>query len=184
MPKKVLATIENEPVPEPVEEEILSDDEEIEIKKAIKQPKVKAEKEKPEKPVSEIIRKPPAEKKERTQAQKDAWARCIEARQAKRNGRAEKKEVYNKELEEYKKGLELKKHEKFVKKAVAIKKRHQIVDEVLDEMSDNDDIPDEVIKEKIQKRRAAAKPKPKPKPQYDVEEFEQQYLPPQIRFIH
>jgi len=183
MPKKVLATIENETVPEPVDEEILSDDEEIEIKKAIKQPKVKAEKEKPEKPESGC--KPPVrEKKERTQAQKDAWARCIEARQAKRTGRAEKKEVYNKELEEYKKGLELKKHEKFVKKAVAIKKRHQIVDEVLDEMSDNDDIPDEVIKEKIQKRRAAAKPKPKPKPQYDVEEFEQQYLPPQIRFIH
>ena len=186
MPKKNLVEVEPEPTPEPepepVEEEILSEDEEIEIKKPTKRAVKKEESVKrPPKPPPGCIQ--PKKPRERTQAQKDAWARCLEARQAKRSERAQVREGYNEELKKYKQHLEEKKEKKVVKKAIAIKKKVDTAMEVLDEISD-DETPIEVVKEKIKQRRAAAKPKPKPEPDTRYQYMTQPELyVPTIRFI-
>ena len=182
--KKVIEEIEVEPTPEPepelVEQEILSEDEEIEIKKPTKRVVKKEESiKKPPKPPPGCIQ-PKKEKKERTQAQKDAWARCLEARQAKRTERAEVREGYTKELKKYKEELVNKAEKKVLKKAVAIKKKAAVMDKLLDEISD-DETPIEVVKEKIKQRRAQ-KPKPEPDTRYQYMQQPELYVPT-IRFI-
>jgi len=174
-----LEEIEPEPVvetePEPVEEEeVLSEDEEIEIKKPVK----KAVKQ----GVYKNYGEPRKEKKERTQAQKDSWARCLAARQAKRDERLKIKEEDAKDLQTYKKQLVKKNTEKVLRKAVAIKKKAAVMDQVLDEISD-DETPIEVVKEKIKQRRAAPRPAPQPRARAEPAYQPEEYHMPTIRFI-
>jgi lysyl-tRNA synthetase class I len=173
-----LEEVEPEPVaetePEPVEEEeILSEDEEIEIKKPVKRAVKQG--------VYKNYGEPRKEKKERTQAQKDSWARCLAARKEKRDERLKIKEEDAKQLETYKKQLVKKNTEKVLRKAVAIKKKAAVMDKVLDEISD-DETPIEVVKEKIKQRRAQAKPKPEPDTRYQYMTEPEMYVPT-IRFI-
>ncbi len=184
--KKVVEEIEPEPTPEPEpepieEEEILSEDEEIEIKKPTKRvAKTEESVKKPPKPPPGCIQ--PKKPRERTQAQKDAWARCLEARQAKRSERAQVREGYKEELKKYKQHLVEKNTEKVLRKAVAIKKKAAVMDQVLDEISD-DETPIEVVKEKIKQRRAAAKPAPQPRARAEPAYQPEEYHMPTIRFI-
>jgi hypothetical protein len=95
-------------------------------------------------------------KKPRTQKQIEAFERARKIRDEKR---AERKEVKQKVETEYKQ----QKEEKIVKKALAIKKKQILADKVLDEVSEDDDIPIEVVK-KIMKKypRKSAPPKQEP----------------------
>lgn len=92
-------------------------------------------------------------KKPRTQKQIEAFEKARKIRDEKR---AERKEVKVKADTEYKQ----QKEEKIVKKALAIKKKQILADKVLDEVSEDDDIPMEVVK-KIMKKypKKSAPPK-------------------------
>ena len=146
-------------------EEILEEnceDETIEIpKKAIKKPtktKLYAEEK-------------PRVKKERTQAQKDAWARCLAARQNRRDQRQEIKKSDAELLKEYKASLAKRAEDKVIKKAVNLKKKAVMVEEYLNEIEDGEEIPLEVVKEKIKQTRKAP-PKPRQPRQQPVEVYE------------
>lgn len=146
MPKKV-EEVASEPLEdqeetpkEEVAEECLeeSDDEIIEIKKPKKTPLGKPKK---------------VEKRERTPAQIAAWERCLQKRAEARAARTEIKKNDEKLLAEYKESLKKKQVKKVVKKAEAIKKKAIMLDEDLDEISD-DDTPIEVVKAKAKQNRA------------------------------
>jgi hypothetical protein len=94
----------------------------------------------------EKIEKP---KKPRTQKQIEAFEKARKVRDEKRS---ERKEVKVKAETEYKKVKE----EKIVKKALAIKKKQIIQDADLDAISE-DDIPVEVIKKIMTRKKAAPK---------------------------
>jgi hypothetical protein len=83
-------------------------------------------------------------KKPRTAKQIEAFEKVRKIRDEKR---AERKEIKVKAETEYKQ----QKEEKIVKKALAIKKKQILADKVLDEVSEDDDIPIEVVK-KIMKK--------------------------------
>lgn len=148
------------------EEEVVSEDECIQVKKPVKKPIYK--------------KKEPAEpkpKRERTEAQKKAWERCLASRQKNREDRKKIQDEDAKLLAEYKKQLAKKTETKIVKKAVGIKKKQIIREEEIDEISE-DETPIEVVKEIIKKRRQPAptkqlpsKPKPEPEPQKMVLTF-------------
>ena len=59
--------------------------------------------------------------------------------------------------------MKKKSEERIIKKAVAIKKKHLLQETVLDELSDEDEIPIEVIK-KIQQRKEKKQLPAKPQP--------------------
>jgi len=148
------------------EEQVVSEDECIQVKKPVKKPIYK--KKEPTEP------KP---KRERTQAQKDAWERCLASRQKNRQDRKQIQDEDAKLLAEYKKQLAKKTENKIVKKAVGIKKKQIIREEEIDEISE-DETPIEVVKEIIKKRRQPAptkqlpsKPKPESEPQKMVLTF-------------
>ena len=133
------------------EEEVVSEDECIQVKKPVKKPIYK--------------KKEPAEpkpKRERTEAQKKAWERCLASRQKNREDRKKIQDEDAKLLAEYKKQLAKKAETKVVKKAVGIKKKAIVREQDLDEISE-DETPIEVVKEIIKKRRQPA-PKKQPQP--------------------
>jgi hypothetical protein len=148
------------------EEQVVSEDECIQVKKPVKKPIYK--------------KKEPAEpkpKRERTEAQKKAWERCLASRQKNREDRKNIQDEDAKLLAEYKKQLAKKTENKIVKKAVGIKKKQIVREEEIDEISE-DETPIEVVKEIIKKRRQPAptkqlpsKPKPEPEPQKMVLTF-------------
>lgn len=96
--------------------------------------------------------------KERTQAQKDAWSRCLAKRAEQRNAR---KEHLSKEVAEREGASKVRLEKKIVKKAVKVKK-NKIVEQLIDEDtsdSDIDDIDVQAIKSLVQQRRAKKKMK-------------------------
>jgi hypothetical protein len=151
---------------EPVEEEQVEEDECIQIVKKPVKKRIYQKKE----PVE------PKPKRERTQAQKDAWERCLANRQKNREDRKKIQDEDAKLLMEYKKQLAKKSETKIVKKAVGIKKKAIMRDEDLDEISE-DETPIEVVKQKIAQRR-----KPAVKKQLPAYE-EPEYQMPQIRWV-
>jgi hypothetical protein len=102
---------------------------------------------------------PNAPKKEKSEKQKEAWAKAIskrtENREARKNVKFEEDVVFKKELDE-----------KIVKKAIAIKKK-QITKAKIIEMSESDE--EEVAKPYISKPRMVKQPVPivPIKPTYD-----------------
>jgi hypothetical protein len=132
------------------EDEPVSEDECIQIKKPVKRAVYK--KKEPTEP------KP---KREKTEAQKKAWEKCLANRAKAREERAKLKEEDAKLLAEYKKQLAKKTESKIVKKAVGIKKKQIIREEEIDEISE-DETPIEVVKEIIKKRRQPAPKKQLP----------------------
>ncbi len=99
-------------------------------------------------------------KRERTQAQKDAWTRCLAKRAEQRENR---KEHLNKVVAEKEEASKVRLEKKIVKKAVKVKK-NQIVEQLIDEDtsdSDIDDIDIQAIKSLVQQRRAKKKEKKK-----------------------
>ena len=147
---------------EVVEEEPVSEDECIQIKKPVKK--------KIYKKTTPVEGEEPKPKRERSQAQKDAWAKCLANRTKNRQDRKVVQDEDAKLLSEYKKQLAKKTETKIVKKAVGIKKKQIIREEELDEISE-DETPIEVVEEIIRKRRQPApkkqlpaKPQPEPEP--------------------
>ena len=101
-------------------------------------------------------------KKPRTAKQIEAFEKARKIRDEKR---AERKGVREKAETEYKQ----QKEEKIVKKALAIKKKQILADKVLDEVSEDDDIPIEVVKKimkKYPKKSAPPKQEPVAQPVY------------------
>ena len=132
------------------EDEPVSEDECIQIKKPVKRAVYK--KKEPTEP------KP---KRERTPAQIAAWEKCLANRQKNREDRKKIQDEDAKLLAEYKKQLAKKTETKIVKKAVGIKKKQIIREEEIDEISE-DETPIEVVKEIIKKRRQPAPKKQLP----------------------
>ena len=146
------------------EEQVVSEDECIQVKKPVKKPIYK--------------KKEPAEpkpKRERTEAQKAAWDRCLASRQKNREDRKKVQDDDAKLLAEYKKQLAKKTETKIVKKAVGIKKKQIVREEEIDEISE-DETPIEVVKEIIKKRRQPAPKKQLPPKQYVEPEPEKMAL--------
>ena len=144
------------------EEQPVSEDECIQIKKPVKR-KVYKKKELTE-------GEEPKPKRERTPAQIAAWEKCLANRQKNREDRKKIQDEDAKLLAEYKKQLAKKTETKIVKKAVGIKKKQIVREEEIDEISE-DETPIEVVKEIIKKRRQPApkkqlpsKPQPEPEP--------------------
>lgn len=143
---------------DPVEEEQVEEDECIQIVKKPVKKKIYQKKE----PIE------PKPKKERTEAQKKAWERCLANRQKNREDRKKVQDDDAKLLAEYKKQLSKKSESKVVKKAVGIKKKAIMRDEDLDEISE-DETPIEVVKQKIAQRRQPVKKQlPPPEPVYEM----------------
>ena len=97
-------------------------------------------------------------KRERTQAQKDAWARCLAKRAEQRNAR---KEHLNKVVAEKENASKVRLEKKIVKKAVRVKK-NEMVEKLIDEDTDDDDIDEievQAIKSFVQQRRAKKRAK-------------------------
>jgi hypothetical protein len=123
--------------------------------------------------------------KPRTQKQIEAFEKVKAIRDEKRKERIGKREQEKAEQQEsqikLKEELQKQTEAKILKKAIAIKKKHIIQEAMLDEISDEDEIPIEVVK-KIQQRKEKktlpAKPQPiqkkeapTPKPQFPVYTF-------------
>ena len=111
-------------------------------------------------------------KRERTQKQKDAWARCLAKRAEQRNAR---KEHLTKAVAEKEEASKVRLEKKIIKKAVKVKK-NKIVEQLIDESesdSEIDDIDVQAIKSLVQQRRAKKKMKrqttPNPPQQTDKE---------------
>lgn len=143
-------------------EEVLSEDEIIEIKKPTKKKIYKKKAVEPE-PVTVPVTVPveveepivpdtPKPKRERTEKQKQAWANCLANREKAREERDKLKQTDNKLLNEYKKNLAKKSEKKVVQKAINIKKKAIMRDQDLNEISE-EDIPIELVKEKIKSSR-------------------------------
>ena len=111
-------------------------------------------------------------KKPRTQKQIDAFEKVRALRDAKRG---ERKEIKVKEAEVRTKVVE----EKIVKKALAIKKKQILRDAELDAISEDEDIPVEVVKKIMTKYKR--KP-PAPPPTQKMERVAT-YEPPSYTFI-
>ena len=149
------------------EEQPVSEDECIQIKKPVKKNVYKKKE-----PVEGEEPKP---KKERTQAQKDAWAKCLANRTKNRQDRKVVQDEDAKLLAEYKKQLAKKTESKIIRKAVGIKKKQIIREEELDDISE-DETPIEVVKEIIKKRRQPAVKKQLPPKQQQEPEPEKMVL--------
>ena len=112
---------------------------------------------------------PPKPKRVQTEAQKANFQKALAKRQENITLRKAAKEL-EKQVKEAK--LESKKKEierKVIKKAVVLKKKEILSQAVLDDISDIDDIPDEVVQKIVKKQRAKATPKPvaTPTPKYN-----------------
>jgi hypothetical protein len=171
-PKKVT----KKKVPDP---DLGSDDETIEIKKPPKlTPMYKREKK---------AKDPNAPKKERTPAQIAAWERCCAARKAREAERYALREKEMEDIKKYKESLAKKQTRNVIKKAVNVKKKYAVVDEVLDDISDGEDIPLEVVKHAIKERRARAQTasRQQRQPQPNTEYYEEDFVParPILRFV-
>lgn len=117
----------------------------------------------------EVITKPPKEKRERTQAQKDAFERAKQAREAKVKARKEENEII-------KKSKEKEFEDKLIKKAITTKKKQikemakkieEESDTDIDERPVNTQTP--IIKQKNEIVKKISKPiivEEKPKPKY------------------
>jgi hypothetical protein len=144
------------------EEQPVSEDECIQIKKPVKK-KVYKKKE----PVEGEEPKP---KRERTPAQIAAWERCLANRTKNRENRKVLQDEDAKLLAEYKKQLAKKTETKIVKKAVGIKKKQIVREEELDDISE-DETPIEVVKEIIKKRRQPVAKKQLPAKEQEPEKM-------------
>ena len=131
------------------------------------------------------VKDPDAPKRERTPAQIAAWERCLAARKVKEAEKYALREKENAEIAKYKQSLAKKQTKQVVKKAVNVKKKYAMVDEVLDEISDGEDIPIEVVTQKIKERRARAQAKPKTQPntEYTQEDFVEVPFRQRYRFV-
>lgn len=105
----------------------------------------------------------PNVKKERTQAQIDAWNRCSEARLAKKAERDAQRAEAKKEIEQIRKNTEMtaKKavQDKLVRKAIEVKKKQIRQEKALEEISCSEDELDDV-RQYIAQRRQAKKAQP------------------------
>lgn len=110
-------------------------------------------------------------KKPRTPAQIQAFEKVRALRDSKRN---ERKEVKEKEQEVKKKSIE----EKIVKKGIAIKKKQILREAELDAISEDDEIPVEIVKKIMTKYKKKPVIPPPPK----MERVES-YQPPTWTFI-
>jgi hypothetical protein len=90
-------------------------------------------------------------KKPRTEAQKAAFAQVIAKREA---NRASRKEVREREAAELLAEKKEKTEKLILKKAISIKKKEIILKEELDDVSDEEDVPMEVINRKLAKKKA------------------------------
>lgn len=165
MSEEDLEVLTNEDVEE---EEVQEEDECIQIVKKPVKKKIYQKKE----PVEGAEPKP---KRERTEAQKKAWERCLANRQKNREDRKKVQDDDAKLLAEYKKQLAKKSETKVVKKAVGIKKKAIMRDEDLDQISE-DETPIEVVKQKIAQRR-------QPAPKKQLPPREPVYEMPTIRWV-
>ncbi|NBV29147.1 hypothetical protein EBS02_09070, partial [bacterium] len=174
----VLAKVESTPPPadDKTTLSLLTDEtESVDEDNSIQAPKVKAPK----------VKEDGRSTRPRTQKQIEAFEKVKAIRDAKRKERIEKREQEKAEQQEaqlkLKEELQKQTEAKILKKAVAIKKKHIIQEAMLDEISDEDEIPIEVVK-KIQQRKEKktlpAKPQPiqkkespAPKPQFPVYTF-------------
>lgn len=157
-----------------------SDDETIEIKKPPKPTPMRKRQPKP--------KDPDAPKRERTPAQIAAWERCCAARKAREAERYALREKEMEDIKKYKDSLAKKQTRNVIKKAVNVKKKYAVVDEVLDDISDGEDIPIEVVKHAIKQRRAraqTAQPRQPRQPQPSTEYYEEDFVPPRpiLRFV-
>jgi len=109
------------------------------------------------------------EKKPRTQKQIDAFEKVRQIRDAKRS---ERKEVKVKAETEYKQEKEA----KIVKKAISIKKKQILQDADLDNVSEDEEIPMEVVKKIMKKYPKKASLPKHVEPRYPSP-------PPQLQFI-
>ena len=104
---------------------------------------------------------PPKPKRVQTEAQKLNFIKALEVRkkniELRKQAKELEKQVKEAELESKKKEIE----RKVIKKAVVLKKREILEQTALDDISDTDDIPDEVVQKIVKKQRAKATPKPK-----------------------
>ena len=117
----------------------------------------------------EVITKPPKEKRERTQAQKDAFERAKQAREAKVKARKEENEII-------KKSKEKEFEDKLIKKAITTKKKQiKEMAKKIEEESDTDiderpvNTRTPIIKQKDEIVKKISKPivvEEKPKPKY------------------
>lgn len=107
---------------------------------------------------------PPKPKRVQTDAQRENFKKALAKRQENIALRKAAKEAEQEAkvavVEEKKKEVE----RKVLKKAVVLKKREILEQTALDEISDTDDIPDEIVQKIVKKQRAKAQPKPKSKP--------------------
>lgn len=105
---------------------------------------------------------PPKPKRVQSEAQKANFQKALAQRQEnialRKQAKELEKEVKVAELETKKKEVE----RKIVKKAIVLKKREILEQTALDEISDTDDIPDEIVQKIVKKQRTKAQPKPKP----------------------
>jgi len=105
---------------------------------------------------------PPKPKRVQTDKQKQNFIKALEVRRLNIELRKKAKEAEQEAkvavVEEKKKEIE----RKVLKKAVILKKRQILEQTALDEISDTDDIPDEVVQKIVKKQRAKSAPKPKP----------------------
>lgn len=170
-PKKVVRKKVQDP-------DLGSDDETIEIKKPPKPTPMRKRQPKQ--------KDPNAPKKERTPAQIAAWERCVAARKAREAERYALREKEMEDIKKYKDSLAKKQTRNVIKKAVNVKKKYAVVDEVLDDISDGEDIPIEVVKHAIKQRRARAQTaQPRQRPQPNTEYYEEDFVPPRpiLRFV-
>lgn len=93
--------------------------------------------------------------KERTEAQKAAWALCMQRKKEKQDEVRKQKEEDARLLQEYKDHLKKLNEKKIVKKAIAIKKKAIMLDEEL--MDSDEEIPLEEVHEKIKQSRQKKK---------------------------
>ena len=104
---------------------------------------------------------PPKLKRVQTEAQKANFVKALAKRQENIALRKALKEAQQEakvaEVEAKKKEIE----RKVIKKAVVLKKKEILEQTALDDISDTDDIPDEVVQKIVKKQRAKATSKPK-----------------------
>jgi hypothetical protein len=113
----------------------------------------------PEEPVEES---PPKKKRVQTEAQKANFQKALEKRKAnielRKAAKLAAEEAKEQEQEVKKKEVE----RKVVKKAICIKKKEILSQVALDEISDCDDIPNEVVEKIVKRQRAKSLPKSRP----------------------
>ena len=105
---------------------------------------------------------PQKPKRVQTDAQRENFKKALAKRQEnitlRKAAKEAEQEAKSAVVEEKKKEIQ----RKVLKKAVVLKKREILEQTALDDISDTDDIPDEVVQKIVKKQRAKSAPKPKP----------------------